>query len=134
MTNTTFNLAKGGFYHVYRFMEKELGLKGNELRVYALLFSYTNGEAGMYFGSRKYLADTLFISVRTLYRILGSLFKRELIENVWSKEKGRSGIRCTQLKSSIVNFGTETEADDFLDEDERLNEIVENVRRELGWD
>ena len=135
MTNTAFNLTKGGFYHVYRFMEKELGLKGNELRVYAILFSYTGGEVGMYFGSRKYLAETLSISVRTLYRILDSLFKRELIENVWCKEKGRSGIRCTPLNSHIGNFGNETEPaeEEDFEQDERINEIVENARRQLGW-
>lgn len=92
--------AKRGFYPVYSFMERELMLKCNTLRVYAILFSYTLGNAGMYYGSRKYLADTLSISVRTLHRALSELFSRGLIENTVENDGGRSGIRCTFIHES----------------------------------
>ena len=93
------NRTPVGFYPIYKFMEHELGLRCSELRVYALLFSFTLGKVGMYYGSRKYLADTLSISERTVYRILKILFERGLIENVCDKENGRSGIRCSNVHS-----------------------------------
>lgn len=91
------NKAGTGFYPIYKFMERELNLKCNELRVYALLFSFSVGRVGMFYGSRKYLADSLSISERTVYRILKTLFARSLIENVWDKENSRGGIRCTYV-------------------------------------
>lgn len=89
-----------GFYRVYAFMTEELKLRNSELRVYAILFSYTNGNAGMYYGTQKYLAETLHICTRTLQYTLASLTKRGLIENVFDEMSGRSGIRCSYMKEA----------------------------------
>ena len=86
--------AKIGFYPIYKFMETELMLRCNVLRVYALLFSFTSSGKGVYYGSKKYLADALSISDRTVYRALKYLFLRGLIENAVTDD-GKSGIRCT---------------------------------------
>ena len=85
---------KQGFYPIYTFMERELGLKGNTLRVYALVFAYTSGEHGLYFGTRKYLAESLGISLRTLYRAIARLVDLGLIEHTVT-DQGRFGIRCS---------------------------------------
>lgn len=95
MNGLTVKRSATGFYPIYSFMERELGLRGSELRVYAILFSFTCGQVGMYYGTRKYLADTLSISVRTLYRALDKLFMRGLIENTVDSDIGRSGLRCS---------------------------------------
>ena len=86
--------AKIGFYPIYKFMETELMLRCNVLRVYALLFSFTSSGKGVYYGSKKYLAESLSISERTVYRALKYLFERGLIENAVTDD-GKSGIRCT---------------------------------------
>ena len=88
--------AKIGFYPIYKFMETELMLRCNVLRVYALLFSFTSTGKGVYYGSKKYLADSLSISDRTVYRALKYLFMRGLIENAVTDD-GKSGIRCTSV-------------------------------------
>ena len=92
--------VSNGFYRIYGFMENELMLRGSELRVYALIFSFTLGDLGMYYGTRKYLAKTLMLSERTVYRALSSLTKRGLIENVFDEMSGRSGIRCSYMKEA----------------------------------
>ena len=117
-----------GFYPIYKFMERELRLRGSELRVYALLFSFSVGRVGMYYGSRKYLADTLSVSERTVYRSLKALFERGLIENVYDKESERSGIRC-----SYVNDNNE-ESGEKLSFIERCtkNALDAYVKREYG--
>ena len=83
-------------YHIHRFM-RELGLSGNELYVYALIYSYTSGEVGMYYGKRQYFADTLGISLRTLSRMLSSLFARGYIEKTVSPDGLYKGIRCVEF-------------------------------------
>ena len=89
-----------GFYRVYAFMTQELKLRNSELRVYAILFSYTSGDCGMYYGTKRYLAKALDISERTLQYCLASLTKRGLIENVFDEMSGRSGIRCSYMKEA----------------------------------
>ena len=117
-----------GFYPIYKFMEHELGLRCSELRVYALLFSFSVGKAGMFYGSRKYLADTLSISERTVYRILKALFERELIENVWDRETGRSGIRCSYVNE---RSGEKTESLSFIERC-KSSALDAYVKREYG--
>ena len=84
-------------------MERELLLRGSELRLYALLFSFTSGEVGMYYGTKKYLAKALMLSERTVYKAIASLSKRGLIENTFDESCGRSGIRCSYMKESERN-------------------------------
>ena len=90
MKNTTFDTTG---YAVHTFMNK-LGLRGTVLQAYALLYSFTKGERGMFYGTRRYLAKALLVSERSIYRALKTLFERELIENAVNEELGLSGIRC----------------------------------------
>ena len=116
-----------GFYPIYRFMERELSLRGSELRLYALIFSFSAGRVGMYYGSRKYLADSLSISERTVYRALKSLFERGLIENVYDMESGRSGVRASYVKEEAES----TEKLSFIERCKN-NALDGYVKREYG--
>ena len=98
MNDERITRCPAGYYRIYGFMERELMLKGSELRVYAILFSFTSGDAGMYYGTKKYLAESLMLSERSIYRAIAALFKRGLIENVFDSESGRSGIRCSYMR------------------------------------
>ncbi len=73
-----------------------LGLKNKTLIVYAALYSFSSGEYGVYFGSQKYLAASLEISVRTLQNSLKELFSLGLIKNELGKDKKTFGICCTE--------------------------------------
>ena len=80
-------------YHVHDFMTK-LGLSPNELIVYAILYSFTKGEKGVFYGTQSYIADAAGISLRTVIRVYKKLYSLKLIEKCESKEYKRRGIRA----------------------------------------
>ncbi|MBU1094572.1 MAG: helix-turn-helix domain-containing protein [Firmicutes bacterium] len=57
-----------------------MGLKGSELRLYALIFSYSQDTKGGFFGSIEYLANRLDISRRQVFRLIDLLIEKKLIE------------------------------------------------------
>ena len=134
MKETVVNQAQIGFYPVYSFMECELKLRCNTLRVYAILFSYTNGSAGMYYGTRNYLADSLRINVRTLRRALTQLFERHLIENAFDVQSGRSGIRCSFVHESERGYSGAESADGkfVFGEAEKTKALDNLVKKKYG--
>ena len=69
-------------YSVYRFMTVELGLRGSELQIFAVIYSFSRATDEAFFGSRAYLASTAGISTRTVDRALGALSSRGLIKAV----------------------------------------------------
>lgn len=81
------------------FMRTELGLKGNELMVYALIFGFTQTEKQWFTGSRQYLADWLGCSVRTVQNILDKM----TAEGLLVKRKGRrpDGALCCDYQTVI---------------------------------
>ena len=89
--------TSGFGFMIRSFMTKELGLRNSTVFVYAALYSFTCSEAGMYYGSRRYLAESLHISARTLTRSLNLLFGRGLIEYKTSDDGALRGIRCTYI-------------------------------------
>ncbi len=49
-------ITKPMSYQIHGFMIGTLGLRNSLLSVYAAIYSFTNGDYGMYYGSRAYLA------------------------------------------------------------------------------
>ena len=66
-------------YSVYGFMTRELGLKGAELQVFALIYSFVR-LSGEFSGSRSYIAERVGISERTVDRAMRDLVQRGLAE------------------------------------------------------
>ena len=79
-------------YHVFEFM-RSLGLTGNVLNVYALLYSFTRSQAGLYYGSQETLANMLGISLRTVQRAYRELYRFGYIEK--TRVGKFSGVKCT---------------------------------------
>lgn len=61
------------FYVVHGWMLTDLGLSGNELSVYALIYGFSQCEGQKYTGGRAYLSEWLCCSVRTVQTCLNSL-------------------------------------------------------------
>ena len=61
-------------------MREGLGLKGNDLVVFAFINGYSQGGHGCYYGSLDYLQDVCGISRRTAIDILGSLQEKGYIQ------------------------------------------------------
>lgn len=64
---------------VYEWMPRELKLKGNELLVFALIFSFSR-TGNKYTGSLSYLRRITGLSKSTLLRILKSLCQQGFVE------------------------------------------------------
>lgn len=69
-------------------MRTELGLKGNELIVYALIYGFSQTEAQWFTGSRQYIAEWLGCTVRTVQNILDKLTNDGLIVKRKGRRKG----------------------------------------------
>ncbi|MBR1527764.1 MAG: helix-turn-helix domain-containing protein [Oscillospiraceae bacterium] len=68
------------YYVVHGWMLNELGLKGNELLVYAIIYGFSQGENQWFMGYRKYLADFTNCTIRSVQNILNALVEKNLIE------------------------------------------------------
>ena len=84
-------------YHVHDFMLR-LGLSQNELAVYAIIYSFTKGQIGVFYGSQEYLANLVGVSRRTIIRIYKKLYDKHLIEKINTREENKKGIRAIMPK------------------------------------
>ena len=69
----------GGYFPIYHFMTKVLGLGGAKLLVYALIYSFTVSE-GSFFGSRGYICEACGIAMSTASKVLFELLNDGFIE------------------------------------------------------
>ena len=98
MEKNTKNLFKlEANFHIHSFII-EMGLSANETLIYAFLYSFTKGKCGVYYGTHKYLANTLNIATRTVERIIKKLREKGLIEKYKSEDGQISGIRAVVPK------------------------------------
>lgn len=90
------------YYKIYDFMIQQLNLKGVELLVYALLYSFTTTGEGKFTGSIKYLAERTNCTKRSIITCMSSLLKRNLIQRSEEKQsKGTYAYQTTFIKASI---------------------------------
>lgn len=84
------------FYCIFEFMscEEGLSLKGVELAVYALIYSYSQGKGGCYYGSNAMTAHRAGCSERHAIDVVHGLEARGLIINVGQR---RWGGRVTNM-------------------------------------
>ena len=85
---------------IYGWMRTELGLKGNELMLYALIYSFSqNGQ--LFSGSREYLSEWVGCSVKTVQRSLDKLTEDGLLVKHKSSRNGKSV--CAYATSSCMD-------------------------------
>ena len=60
-------------------MINELGLKGNELILYAIIFGFSQDGESEYYGSQRYIASAMKISLPTANKIINGLLEKNLI-------------------------------------------------------
>ena len=69
----------------------ELGLSARELIIFAIIYSYSKGGKGAFFGKVKYLASAINSSEKTAYRALRRLFDLNLIQRC--EYQGRAALK-----------------------------------------
>ena len=86
---------------------RELGLKGNELLVYAIVNGYSANHQGCFYGSIDYICDLTGMSYRTAQSILRDLTDRGLLIKVaqWGNDNNRTCFYEVSAKISDINEG-----------------------------
>lgn len=83
-------------------MINDLELKGNELIIYAVIYSFSQEEDCWYTGSHQYLADWIQGSKMTVRTVLTSLMERGYIDK---KEEVVNGVKFCRYKASFTPPG-----------------------------
>lgn len=87
-------------------MITELGLKGNELIIYAVIYGFTqNGEGQMYSGTLGYLCDWTNLSKVSVIKTLNRLVEKRFIEK---HEEFRNGIKFCKYCATNLTTGKES--------------------------
>ena len=81
-------------YMIHSFMLENLGLRGSELTIFAIIHSFSKGEKGLYYGTNQFLAEASGLSISTVKRALLRLLSKGYIEELTSRE--HRCYRCTE--------------------------------------
>lgn len=80
-------------------MINRLGLSGNDLIVYAIIYGFSQDGENWYTGSQKYLADSTKTSVRTVIRVLNRLLDKGYIEK---REVNKKGVTLVDYRTTTT--------------------------------
>lgn len=108
---------------VQAWMVSELGLHGNELLAYALIYGFSQDEESCYKGSVKYLQEWLDISDRTAKALLAGLVEKGLLQKWQEIKNGRSVNRYSVVSSAPAQEDADAEG---------LNSMGEEVSPDGG--
>lgn len=68
------------YIQIQGWMINELNLKGNELMLYAVIYGFSQDGQSKYFGSQRYIAKALKISLPTVNHLITKLLEKKLIK------------------------------------------------------
>lgn len=85
-----YKLKKDQFVNIQAFMVSELGLSGNDLLVYAIIYGFSQDGENVFMGNRSYLAAWCGCSERSVQRNINNLVARGLIEQTFKSADCRS--------------------------------------------
>lgn len=102
-----------GYINIQGWMVSELGLKGNELLIYAIIYGFSQDGKNKFTGSLQYLADWTNSSKQGVQKVLKSLLEKELL---LKDEKIVNNIKFCEYKAikkvdtvqqSCIGYATE---------------------------
>jgi len=114
-------LSRDNYVQVSGWMLQDLGLKGNELLIYAIIYGFSQDRKSSYFGDQAYLAAWTNSTVRTVIRALNHLTEKGLLDardipgpgnrksyraNVTKCHVGSDKMSCQHDKMSPPNINT----------------------------
>ena len=80
-------IKDNNYVNIQGWMVTQLGLKGNDLIVYAIIYGFSQDKDSTFKGSRQYLADWCNVTVRSIQNTLNNLMEMGLIkQTVHSKD------------------------------------------------
>lgn len=75
---------------IQSWMRTKLKLKGNELLVFAVIYSYSQNKEQIFSGSRRYIAEWAGIDIRSVGRVLKSLLEKGLLCMIANHEQAKN--------------------------------------------
>ena len=83
-----------------------LGIKGNEIFVYALIYGYSQSGQGKYHGTIGFIAERLSISRSQVFRILNVLVEKELIKKteIFIPNSGQKSVEYTATPNEYTSI------------------------------
>lgn len=124
------------YFCVQGWMRNRLGLKGNELTVYAIIYGFSQDGEGAYSGSIKYIQEWLGIkSKQTVYSTINGLVEKGFIEKI---EEKRNGVKFCSYKAvhvirPMVQPVKQTTPERKLNSEDTINkEIIEYLNQKAG--
>lgn len=99
-------MIKDNNYIVIQGWMRDLGLSGNKLMVFAIIYGFSQDENSMYSGTASYIADWLGVRKHTVLDILKELTANGLLEKV---EKNVNGIKLCdyRIPTQVVRKSTD---------------------------
>lgn len=85
-----------GSFMIHSFMVDELELSGTRLLIYAIIYSFTVGREGLYYGTQDYLSEMGGMSLSSVKRVLSYLTEKGYIEKCTVGRK--EGYRATETR------------------------------------
>ena len=95
-------MDRDNYIVIQGWMVTELGLKGTELLIYALIYGFSQTEGQVFNGSLQYLADWTNSTRQGVHNNLKSLVEKGLVEK---KETILNGVKFCEYRSKNFNGG-----------------------------
>ena len=86
------------YFTVQGWMVNELGLKGNELMIYAIIYGFSQTDGQYFTGSQSYLAEWTNSTDRSVRNTLSSLVEKGLLEKI---DKTINKVKYCEYKALI---------------------------------
>lgn len=92
-------IRNDNYYIIQGWMQNELKLKGNELRVYAIIYGFSQNGESEFRGSINYISEFLDVSYKTVCRTLASLTAKGYVnKSIYNSSQGSAnGYSCVPL-------------------------------------
>lgn len=97
-------LKRDNYINIQAWMITELGLTGNDLMVYAIIYGFSQDNGSVFSGTRSYLAEWCGTSERSVQRNINNLIAKGFIEQVFHAADNRQVhyMAVTSDKMSLV--------------------------------
>ncbi len=126
------NFTDDNFVTIQGWMRTGLGLKGNDLLVYAAIYGFSQKEDQWFTGGQQYLAELCGSPVRTIRRNLKNLEELGLIEATFSDTDARfNKYRATAIRE-LEDIMSPNKIEDNLNKKEDIMSPIENEIEDIS--
>lgn len=95
-------ISDDNYYVVHGWMKTRLGLKGNELLVYAIIYGFSQTEGASFKGSYRYIAEWAGVSERTAVRVIDGLVSKGCLRR--RKVVAEDGVNMANEYTAVTSF------------------------------